>query len=206
MQGYILNIVKVKDEDLIVHLLTNKELISTYRFYGARHSTINVGFKIDFELEESARSEIHRLKNVIHLGFPWILNSQKMYVWQQFLSKFYEHLRENKIDTGFYFNLLENASNLWEKQSAKRVGIEVYLKLLQHEGRLHFSNECFLCDKIIAPQQLTLARAFLPAHNYCAKKNVFTYESIHELFKNKSTLFLDDKAIDRLFEIILEGF
>ena len=50
MQGYIIDIKPVKDDDLIVSILTENELLTTYRFYGARHSNINIGYKIDFEL------------------------------------------------------------------------------------------------------------------------------------------------------------
>ena len=81
MQGYIIDIKAVKDDDLIVTIICENELITTYRFYGARHSNINIGYKIDFELE-STKSSISRLKDVIQLGFPWILNNQKMYAWQ----------------------------------------------------------------------------------------------------------------------------
>jgi hypothetical protein len=50
MQGYIIDLKVVKDDDLIVTLLCENELITSYRFYGARHSNINIGYKIDFEL------------------------------------------------------------------------------------------------------------------------------------------------------------
>ena len=50
MQGFILKVTKVRDEDCIVSILTNSEMLETYRFYGARHSNITQGFKIDFEV------------------------------------------------------------------------------------------------------------------------------------------------------------
>lgn len=40
MQGFILHTQKVKDEDLIVYILSPKMLIKAYRFYGLRHSSI----------------------------------------------------------------------------------------------------------------------------------------------------------------------
>ena len=64
MQGYIIDIKPVKDDDLIVAILTEHEVLTTYRFYGARHSNINLGYKIDFELENT-RANIPRLKDVI---------------------------------------------------------------------------------------------------------------------------------------------
>ena len=53
MQGYIIDIKPVKDDDLIVTILAENELLTAYRFYGARHQTINIGYKIDFELENT---------------------------------------------------------------------------------------------------------------------------------------------------------
>lgn len=55
MQGYIIDIKTVKDDDLIVSILTENHVYTTYRFYGARHSNINVGYKIDFELESNLK-------------------------------------------------------------------------------------------------------------------------------------------------------
>jgi hypothetical protein len=60
MQGFIVNINRVKEEDLIVSILTKDKLHTLYRFYGARHGSINIGFKIDFEIEQSSKSTISR--------------------------------------------------------------------------------------------------------------------------------------------------
>ena len=49
----------------------------------------------------------------------------------------------------FYFELLENASLNWDKQNPKRVAVESYVKLLEHEGRLHNEREWFLCSQPI---------------------------------------------------------
>ncbi len=68
MQGYIINLNKVKDEDLIVTILSHHRLKALYRFYGARHGTINIGFNIDYEIEPSAKSTIGRLKDTQDLG------------------------------------------------------------------------------------------------------------------------------------------
>lgn len=56
MQGYIIDIKNVKEDDLIVTVLAQEAIYTTYRFYGARHSTINIGYKIDFELESNLKS------------------------------------------------------------------------------------------------------------------------------------------------------
>ena len=51
MQGYIVDIKSVKDDDLIVTIICENELITSYRFYGARHSNINIGYKSTLNLK-----------------------------------------------------------------------------------------------------------------------------------------------------------
>ena len=67
MQGFIIKLTRVREEDMIVTIIAEESLQTLYRFYGARHSPINMGFKIDFETETSLKSSIPRMKDVIHL-------------------------------------------------------------------------------------------------------------------------------------------
>lgn len=204
MQGYIININKVKDEDLIVTILSKHSLDTLYRFYGARHGTINIGFKIDYEVEPSAKSTIGRLKDVIHISYPWINDYNLLHLWQNFLSLFYKHLKDAQDFGSFYFDLLENASKEWDKQNPKRVAIETYVKILENEGRLHKEFYCFLCSKAIL-KDVSLIRAYLPTHPNCTHTLPIAQSALNELYENKSTLFLNDKEVDRLWIILLEG-
>lgn len=204
MQGYILNLNKVKEEDLIVTILSKESLDTLYRFYGARHGVINLGFKIDYEKESSAKSTISRLKDVIHIGFKWINDYKLLRLWQDFLALFHKHLKDTYEIDDFYFNLIDNASKNWAKQNPKRVAIESYVKLLEHEGRLHTEMECFLCHQKIEGD-ISLIRAYLPTHKSCTHTLSINKEALIELFTNKSTLFLSDKEVDRLWYILLEG-
>ncbi|MDR2342280.1 MAG: recombination protein RecO, partial [Campylobacteraceae bacterium] len=163
MQGFIININKVRDEDLIVSILTADKLKTTYRFYGARHSTINLGYLIDFETQMSTKSNMLQLRNVIHLAYSWNLDRDRFYFWQQFVKLFYGHLRDIENLDSFYFELLMDCTKKWQKQNPKRVIVEAYLRLLEHEGRLHLLDECFLCEEKITDDEISLARAFLPA-------------------------------------------
>lgn len=204
MQGYIINLNRVKEEDLIVTILSKNNLETLYRFYGARHGTINIGFKLDYEIEPSAKSTISRLKDVIHIGFPWINNYKLLKLWQDFLSLFYKHLKDSEDIGTFYFDILDNASKEWNKQNPKRVAIEAYVKILEHEGRLHKEFNCFLCSRPIT-ENVSLIRAFLPTHESCTHTLSFSKEALLELWENKSTLFLNDKEVDRLWNVLLEG-
>lgn len=204
MQGYIINLNKVKDEDLIVTILSEENLDTLYRFYGARHGVINLGFKIDYEKEASSKGTIARLKDVIHIGYKWINDHRLLRLWQDFIRLFYKHLKDAEDIGSFYFDLLENAQLDWNKQNPKRVAIESYIKLLEHEGRLHRDMHCFLCSRKIETD-ISFLRAYLPTHYECSHTMVINRNAVDELFENKSTLFLNDKEVDRLWVILLEG-
>lgn len=205
MQGYIINLNKVKDEDLIVTIISKDNLDTLYRFYGARHGTINIGFKIDYEKEPSAKSNIARLKDVIHIGFKWINDYKLLRLWQDFLALFHKHLKDAEELGDFYFELIDNASREWNKQNPKRVAVESYVKLLEHEGRLHTQLNCFLCSQDIKDEDISLIRAYLPTHKACSHTLGINKKALIELFENKSSLFLSDKEIDRLWLVLLEG-
>lgn len=204
MQGFIINLNKVKDEDLIVTIISKNSLDTLYRFYGARHGVINLGFKIDYEKESSAKSSIERLKDVVHIGYRWINDFEKLRLWQNFIGLFYKHLKDAHDLDSFYFDLIENASLNWNKQNPKRVAIESYVKLLEYEGRLHTEMECFLCHEKI-DGDISLIRAYLPTHKECTHTLSISQLGLKELYENKSSLFLSDKEVERLWYVLLEG-
>ena len=204
MQGYIINLNRLKDEDLIVSILSKNSLDTLYRFYGARHGVINLGFKIDYEREASAKSTISRLKDVIHIGFPWINDYKLLRLWQDFLGLFYKHLKDSEEIGSFYFDLIEEASKKWGRQNPKRVAIEAYVRLLEHEGRLHQDMHCFLCSKKIE-DDASLLRAYLPTHEACSHTLAINRKGLEELFTNKSSLFLTNSEVGRLWSVLLEG-
>jgi len=205
MQGFIINITRVKDEDLIVTILTHTSIKTAYRFYGARHSNIHLGYKIDFELLTSLKSTLPQLRSIIHLGEQWNGRRERMLVWQSFIRLFYAHLKDVNTLDSFYCTLLEECSALWHIQNPKRIAIEAYSKLLAYEGRLHDDFVCFTCEEAIT-QQLTLVRGFLPSHQTCAWNQPFEHAPIKELFTHHSTIFLDDDAIETLWNVLQEGF
>jgi hypothetical protein len=205
MQGYIINFNKVKDEDLIVTILTKGSVQTLYRFYGARHSHINLGYKIDFESQSSIKSNIAQLRGVLHLASKWNLDRDRMFIWQSFIKLFFLHLKDVDDIDDFYFNLLEEANAIWHVQNPKRIAIEKYTKLLAYEGRLHDEFVCFNCEKQIEDKP-SLARSFLPAHETCIWREPFERLEIKELFSKQSSIFIDDATVDRLWKIVLEGF
>jgi len=204
MQGFIININKVKDEDLIVSILTENNFYTTYRFYGARHSNINLGFKIDFELETNLKSDIPRLKDVLQIGYPWILENQKLYAWQRFVKLFYPHLKDVEYIEDFYFKLLDKLAHKITKQNPKRAIIESYIELCEYEGRLHTHYECLICEQEIV-HEVSLVRGFFPTHTSCIYGKRFKLFQIKELFEEKTLLSFSDNEVDYLWNILLQG-
>ncbi len=204
MQGYIIDIKTVRDDDLIVVILAENKIYTTYRFYGARHSTINIGYKIDFELETNLKNSIPRLKDVLQLGFQWIFDKDKLYCWQRFIKLFYPHLKDVEIIDDFYFKLLDKLSHKMIKQNAKRAICKSYLKLLKHEGRLHTDFNCFLCEQEIK-SDISLVRSFMPVHAKCTYSKTFAFEKIKELLLEKSLISFEDDEVDYLWNILLQG-
>ena len=205
MEGFIVQTNRVKEEDLIVSIVTLKGLEVVYRFYGARHGSINIGFLIDFELELNQKSTIARLKDVVHIGYSWIHNYHHLHLWQDFVKLFYPHLRDAYNIESFYFELLFEASQKWGRQNPKRVAIESYVKLLEYEGRLHSQMECFVCNQPIEQEGVSLIRAFLPTHQSCTHTLAINKKSLLELYKTKSSLFLNDQEIQRAWYVLCEG-
>ncbi len=204
MQGYILHTHRVKDEDLIVSILTPYKLKTLYRFYGARHASVHIGYKIDFEAIHSAKSSLPMLREVLPLAFSWIFEKDRFFYWQQFLKLLYKHLKDvNELDS-FYFDLLEDTAHTIAKQNPKRTLIESYLQLLSYEGRLHPELICFICDQPIQGE-LTLKRSFLCAHPHCLFGSTLSLQKIRYLFETGSTIELDDNEVELLWQTLQEG-
>lgn len=51
----------------------------------------------------------------------------------------------------------------------------------------------------------SIIRAFLPTHHHCNKTMTINAAGLQELYKNKSSLFLSDKEVDRLWNVLQEG-
>jgi len=202
LRGFILNTQLVKEEDLVVTILTKTKILKLYRFYGARHSVINIGFLIDFE-EEETLVHINRLRNVMQIGYPFLLDINKMIIWQNFIKILNEHFFDVEEIDSFYFDLLMEIVNNFDR-NPKRVLIEHYIKLLEFEGRLHNEFECFLCEKPIK-NRVNLARSYLTACEECIPQKGFEKEKIELLFNEKRTLLFDDSEIETLYNILMLG-
>ncbi|GAB6074189.1 recombination protein RecO [Nautilia lithotrophica] len=204
MKGFILNTIRVRDEDLIVRILTESEVISLYRFYGARHSYINVGYLIDFYIEETAKTTIKRLRHVTQIPFKFLFDMQKTLYFKEYIRLLNKHFIDVSRVDKFYYNSLYKLCETLHERDVKRAVIEHYVSLLEKEGRLHNDFICFLCEKVVE-QKVALARSFLPAHEKCIMSSGFEKEKLKLLFNEKKTLLFSDEEIDKLWKILELG-
>ena len=204
MKGFILNTVRVRDEDLIVRILTRDEVTSLYRFYGARHSYINVGYLIDFHIEESAKTTIRRLRHVTQIPFKFLFDMNKTLYFKEYMRLLNKHFTDvSRVDSFYYDSLVKLCENLHERD-VKRAVIEHYVRLLEKEGRLHNDFVCFLCERKVE-EKVALARSYLPAHEKCIMSDGFEREKLEVLFNEKKSILFSDEEIDRLWRILELG-
>ncbi len=146
-----------------------------------------------------------KLRNILHINYGWLFDYQKLFIWQEFIKLLNSHLRDVEEIDDVYFNILENCGRKFDKQNPKRAVIEEYVKLLESEGRLHNDFRCLSCEQKIT-EDLTLTRSFYPAHKKCIYESVFyDKDKITDLFTNKTSLLLNDKECDNLWNLILRG-
>jgi hypothetical protein len=204
MKGFILNIRKAKNEDVIVTVLSKSHAKNYYRFYGARHSILKIGNFINFEVQDDNKKYMPRLKKVSQYNFPWSFDNKRVDIWQDFIKLFNPHLIDRAFIDGFYLNLLLNKAKKWHKQNPKRLAIEAYIEILKFENRVRISNYCYICQGGF-DNRVGLMRGYIPVHPICINSYSYNKNSIFELFNSKSSINIDDNDINNLFNTLLRG-
>ena len=204
MRGFIINIRKAKNEDVIVTVLSNQSVKSYWRFYGTRHSILQIGNLIDFEVTQSKKGFMPNMRSLSQLSFPWVSWKNHLLIWQNFIKLFEPHLKDTIELDSFYFNLLFDTAQKWDKQNPKRLAIEAYIKILSKEGRLHKNKFCYICEKVLE-EEVGLMRAFIPTHPHCIYASSLNKKDIFKLFNTASTIHLDDFVVEELYKVLLKG-
>ncbi|MDM5264551.1 recombination protein RecO [Sulfurovum sp. XTW-4] len=200
----MLSVRKAKNEDTIALVLSPTEVRTYYRFFGARHSILQLGNLIDFEVEGEGGSFLPRLRSLSHMGFPWLFDKNRLLLWHNFIKRFEPHLKDAEEIDSFYFDLLLSAAQKWDKQNPKRIVCESYITLLEYEGRLHHDEHCYICENRIE-EEIALMQSFIPAHPACLYTAALPTKKVLDFFKTKKTVFLEDHEVDYLFEIVMKG-
>lgn len=205
IKGFILSVKKAKNEDCIAVVLTATEIRTYYRFFGARHSILQLGNLVDFEVEGDDGRFMPRLRSLSHMGFSWLYDNNKLLMWHNFIKKFEPHLRDAEELDSFYYDLLLNAAKRWDKQNPKRIVCECYITLLEYEGRLYELENCFICEQRIE-DDIALMQAFRPAHPSCIYSPSMPTKKILDFLETKKTVFLEDFEVDYLHDVVMKGF
>ena len=204
MKGFILSVKKAKNEDSIATVLTATEVKTYYRFFGARHSILQLGNLVDFEIEGEDGRFMPKLRSLSHMGFPWLFDKNKLLMWHNFIKKFEPHLRDAEELDSFYYDLLLDAAKKWDKQNPKRIVCESYITLLEYEGRLYPEENCFICEQRIE-DDIALMQAFRPAHPNCIYAPALPTKKILDFFQNKKTVFFEDDEVEYLYNVVMKG-
>ena len=205
MQGFIIQITPQKNESVILQILTPKKIKKLYRFYGARHSIIQLGKKVDFEIEYQA-SFLPKMRNITPINFSFERKLERLYIWQHFIQLLYKHCIDVEEIEEFYYEMLELGAHKMQLQNPMRVVLEMCISLLNFEGRLPDFSECFLCGGELGGE-IGLGRAFLPAHPSCMDyaSPTFLHKDIAKLFATLSSVHLDDDKVARLYKVFQLG-
>ena len=204
MKGFILSVKKAKNEDSIATVLSATEVKTYYRFFGARHSILQLGNLVDFEVEGEDGRFMPRLRSLSHMGFPWLFDKNKLLMWHNFIKKFEPHLKDTEELDSFYYHLLLDAAKKWNKQNPKRIVCESYITLLEYEGRLYPEENCFICEQRIE-EEIALMQAFRPAHPTCIYAPALPTKKILDFFQSKKTVFFEDYEVEYLYNIVMKG-
>ncbi len=204
LQGYIIHITPQKNEDIILRILTPQNIKTLYRFYGARHSIIELGKKIDFEIQNDGLF-MPKLRNITALNFIWERDLMRVQIWQRYLQLLHKHFDEIHHLDSFYFNMLEEGAYKMLRQNPMRVILELYATLLVFEGRIPQLEHCFLCHQPLE-QNIGIIRSFLPIHPTCLHQSkVFPLISLKQYLQSQSTKYLDDDLLQDFWHILIQG-
>jgi len=206
MKGFILSLHKAKNEDMIVTVLSEEKIYKLYRFYGARHSILQLGYLIDFEIEEDRYGKfLPRMRGVSHIGIDWLYKRDRLLVWHSFITLLHKHLIDVEDIDRFYFNTLLDTYRRLRKENPKRAVSEAYIKILKFEGRLHSLQRCHICEKPLG-DNIALMQSLIPAHPECIYSIALPKNKLISFFNQESSVWLDDNEIDILYSIINRGF
>ncbi len=204
MRGFIIDLRKAKNEDSIATLLTPFSVGKYYRFFGARHSILQLGHLVDFEIEDDRGHFMPRLRKLSHFGFPWLYDNNRLLIWHNFLKLLASHLCDADEVGSFYYELLLQSAKKWDKQNPKRIVCDSFVALLEYEGRVHTEDYCYICEEPLL-ENIALMRAFIPAHSYCIYGCAINKKKFFNFLKTKKSIYYNDEEIDLLYTVIMKG-
>jgi len=204
VKGFVVALRRASNEDMIATIISAKNIQSYYRFYGARHSILQLGHLVDFEIQGEGSSFMPRLRSLSQTNFPWLRDRNRLLLWHNFIKLFEPHLRGTEDLERFYYDLLLSAAQKWHKQNCQRIICDSYISLLEYEGRLHPTERCYICESKL-DSTIALMVSFKPAHPECIYTTSLDKSKVDIFFKTGKSTHLDDTDIEHLCSIILKG-
>jgi len=159
---------------------------------------------VDFEVQGEGSSFMPRLRSLSQINFPWLRDRNKLLLWHNFIKLFEPHLRDTGELERFYYDLLLDAAKKWNRQNGQRIICDCYIALLEHEGRLHPTERCYICENKL-DTTIALMASFRPAHPECIYTTSLDKSKIEIYFQTGKSTNLDDNDIEHICSIILKG-
>jgi hypothetical protein len=204
MRGFVIELRKAKNEDMIATILTPSLVGSYYRFFGARHSILQLGHLIDFEVEGEGDRFMPHLRGLSHFGFEWLYDHNRLQLWHNFINLLAPHLKDSDIVEPFYYDLLLQSAQRWHKQNPKRIICDSFASILHYEGRVHREDTCYICEEPLG-QHISLMRALIPTHPHCIGGLAIDKEKFFDFLDSGSSIYYGDEEIDMIYGVILRG-
>jgi len=204
LKGFVIALRRASNEDMIAVILSRESIRSYYRFYGARHSILQLGHLVDFEVEGDGRGFMPRLRSLSQTNFRWLRDQNRLLLWHNFIKLFEPHLRDTEDLDSFYYDLLLQAAMRWERQNPQRIIIESYASILQQEGRLHPIQECYICEGRL-DKSVALMSSFRPAHPECIYSLALELEPTKDFLESGRSIVLDDESVEQICSVVLKG-
>lgn len=195
---------RASNEDMIAVILSRGSIKSYYRFYGARHSILQLGYLVDFEVEGEGKGFMPRLRSLSQTNFKWLRDQNRLILWHNFIKLFEPHLRDAEDLGNFYYDLLLQAAMRWDRQNPKRIIIESYASLLKQEGRLHPIQTCYICETKLQ-DSVAFMSSFKPAHPECISSLSLDFEATKEFLDSGKSIALDDESVEQICSVVLKG-
>jgi hypothetical protein len=205
VKGFILRTQLVREEDLIVEVLTPTHRLTLYRFYGARHPQLQKGYLIDFYPETPKNYPILRLRHPIHLPLGFELSPRHLYWWQRFIGGVEGVTRGAGPVDSRYFQLLERVGRqLIDRPPVRGVG-EGVVELLRLEGKLpsRLGGHCLRCGGELG-EWVTLSWEGGPLCRRCGRQiPPLRWEGGKVLVEEGRSLLLSELELERWLEGLL---
>jgi recombinational DNA repair protein (RecF pathway) len=125
-------------------------------------------------------------------------------LWHDWIKLFEPHLRDTEELEPFYYELLLNAAKHWDKQNPKRITIESHHVLLQHEGRLHQIDKCYICEQPI-DDTIALMPTYRPTHPECIAQPPLPRKDIETFLETGKSTFLSDETVEYIHGVTMRG-